>query len=104
MNILGLIEAGFPTSASEEMLDTMSLDEYLIDNKEATYLIKVSSNRMSDSGILQGDTLIVERGKDPKKNDLVIVEENGSYKMKYFKDINHLSIVTAVIVGVIRKY
>ena len=104
MNIFGLIEAGFPTSASEEMLDTMTLDEYLIDNKEATYLIKVSSNSMSDSGILKGDTLVVERGKEAKKNDLVIAEEEGSYKMKYFKDIKHLSTVAAVIIGVIRKY
>jgi SOS-response transcriptional repressor LexA len=33
---LGTVAAGFPSPADEELTDTMSLDEYLIGNKEAT--------------------------------------------------------------------
>jgi SOS-response transcriptional repressor LexA len=34
--VLGTVTAGFPSPAEEELADTMSLDEYLITNKEAT--------------------------------------------------------------------
>ena len=37
--ILGTVSAGFPSPADEELTDTMSLDEYLIANKEATYIL-----------------------------------------------------------------
>ena len=104
MNVLGTISAGFPTNASEEMLDTMSLDEYLIENKEATYMIKVTGDSMANSGILKGDTLIVERGKSPQARDIVIVETDGSYKMRYFKDLTLECRVEAVVTAVIRKY
>src|SRR3989338_5649244 len=36
LRLLGEVTAGWPSPAEEELLDTMSLEEYLIDNKEAT--------------------------------------------------------------------
>ena len=105
---LGIIEAGFPTSASEELQDTMSLDEYLLGNREATYLLNVLTNSMRDSGILRGDMVIVERGKDPKREDIVVITENDSYTLKHFSDTLHSSvneaIITAVVTAVVRKY
>jgi repressor LexA len=95
---------GFPTSASEELIDTMSLDEYLIGNKEATYLLKVKSNSMEESGILSGDMVIVERGRDPKKGDIVLVEEDGSYSLAHFSDIRTEVLIPAVVTAVIRRY
>src|SRR5690348_14608834 len=32
--VLGLVEAGFPSAAEEELLDVMDFDEYLVPNKE----------------------------------------------------------------------
>lgn len=104
LQLLGIVEAGFPTSADEELVDTMSLDEWVIGNKEASYLLKVKSNSMEEAGILAGDTLVVERGKDPKKNDIVIVEKHGSYEMTYFHKLKSTARVEAVVTAVIRKY
>ena len=53
--LLGVVAAGFPSPAEEELLDTMSLDEYLIENKEAIYLLKVTGDSMLDAGIQPGD-------------------------------------------------
>jgi repressor LexA len=104
--LLGYIYAGFPTSASEELVDTMSLDEYLIDKIEATYLIKVKGESMVEEGILPGDLLLVERGRKPKPGDIVVAEVDGEYTMKCFKDIKakELVRVEAVVRSVIRKY
>lgn len=85
VRVLGVIEAGFPTSASEEMIDTMSLDEWLIDKKEATYMLKVKGESMLGAGIHPGDFVLVERGAEPRVGDIVIAEIDGEYTMKYYR-------------------
>ena len=81
--ILGTVSAGFPSPADEELTDTMSLDAYLIANKEATYILKVNGNAMIDAGILPGDMLLVERGADPRDGDIVIAQVDREWTMKY---------------------
>src|SRR4051812_6263399 len=44
--MLGLVEAGFPTTPDEELKDTISLDEFMIDNKDATYILEVKGDSM----------------------------------------------------------
>lgn len=85
LKVLGLVEAGFPSHTSEELLDTMSLDEFLIENKEATYILKVKGDSMIDAGIQEGDLVIVERGKQAKPGEIVIAEVDGEYTLKYYR-------------------
>lgn len=82
---LGTVEAGFPSPAEEELRDTLSLDELLIQNREATFLLKVSGDSMSGAGILPGDMVIVDRGQTPKSGDIVIAEVDGEWTMKYLE-------------------
>jgi SOS regulatory protein LexA len=83
--VLGSIAAGFPSPADEELTDTMSLDEFLISNREATYILKVNGNSMIDAGILPGDMLLVERGAHPRDGDIVIAEVDREWTMKFFR-------------------
>jgi len=83
--VLGTVEAGFPSPAEEELADTMSLDELLIQNPQATFLLKVSGDSMSGAGILPGDMVIVDKGQTPKSGDIVIAEVDGEWTMKYLK-------------------
>lgn len=83
--VLGTVEAGFPSPAEEELADTMSLDEFLIRNPQATFLLKVSGDSMSGAGILPGDMVIVDKGQTPRSGDIVIAEVDGEWTMKYLK-------------------
>jgi repressor LexA len=83
--MLGTVEAGFPSPAEEELADTMSLDDLLIQNPEATFLLKVSGDSMSGAGILPGDMVLVDRGQGPKSGDIVIAEVDGEWTMKYLR-------------------
>jgi repressor LexA len=83
--LLGYVEAGFPSAAEEELVDTMSLDEYLIRNKEATFMLRVKGDSMIDAGIMEGDIVLVERGKAPKPGQIVIAEVDGEFTMKYYR-------------------
>ncbi|MBX4210514.1 transcriptional repressor LexA [Candidatus Parcubacteria bacterium] len=120
--VLGLVEAGFPSAAEEELVDTMSLDEFLIENKEASYILRVKGESMIDAGICDGDMVIAERKGDPKDGDIVIAEVDGGWTMKYFRKRNgkvylepankdfsniyptHDLKVAAIVRAVIRKY
>jgi SOS regulatory protein LexA len=84
LRVLGSVQAGFPSPAEEELVDTMSLDEWLIENPDASYVLNVSGDSMLDAGIIEGDLVIVDRGKTPKSGDIVIAQIDHEWTMKYF--------------------
>jgi len=85
LRVLGQVEAGFPTPAEEELADTMSMDDYLIKNKEATYMLKVSGESMKDAGILPGDMVLVDRSQIAVAGDIVIAEVDNQWTIKYLR-------------------
>ena len=120
--LLGLVKAGFPAPAEEQMLDSMNLDEFLIKRKDATYLLEVDGDSMIEAHIAPGDLVIAERATTARDGDIVIAEVDGEWTMKYFKqkmgrvwlepaNKNYKPIyptqelkITAVVKGVVRKY
>ena len=77
---------------------------------------------MIDAGIMPGDMVILERGKQPKQKDIVVAEVDHKWTIKYFqKKGNEIILVPAnknfspiipkeelkiagVVTAVIRKY
>lgn len=88
VKILGVVQAGFPSPAEEELVDTLSLDEFLIKKPNATYLVKVSGDSMIDAGIREGDLVLVERGRQPFPGDIVIAQVDGEWTMKFYEKKN----------------
>jgi repressor LexA len=85
LRVLGQVEAGFPSAAEEELADTMSLDEYLIKNKEATYMLKVSGESMIEAGIMPGDMVLADRSLTAADGDIVIAEIDKQWTIKYLR-------------------
>jgi repressor LexA len=83
--VLGSVEAGFPSPAEEELVDNLSLDDLLIQNREATFLLKVSGYSMTGAGILPGDMVIVDKGRTPRSGDIVIAQVDGEWTMKFLR-------------------
>ena len=82
--VAGAIAAGYPSPAEEELRDIISIDEYLITRPESSFLVKVSGDSMTGAGIMDGDMVIVEKGREPKNGDIVLAEVDGEWTMKYF--------------------
>jgi SOS regulatory protein LexA len=82
--MVGSVQAGFPSPAEEVLRDLMSMDEYLITRPETSFLLQVSGDSMTGAGIMEGDLVIIEKGRDPKTGDIVIAEVDGEWTMKYF--------------------
>ena len=88
LRLLGLVEAGFPSAAEEELLDTISFDELLTPNKESSYILKVKGDSMIDAGIREGDMVVAERKPNYKVGQIVIAMVDGGYTMKYLRQKN----------------
>ncbi|MBI4634004.1 MAG: repressor LexA [Deltaproteobacteria bacterium] len=83
--LVGSIRAGFPSPEEETLCDVMSMDEYLVTRPDSSFLLTVSGDSMIGEGIMEGDLVIVERGREPKNGDIVIAEVDGEWTMKYYR-------------------
>jgi len=85
VRLLGFVTAGFPSPAEEELRDVVSLDEYLVSNPQATYLLKVDGDSMKEAGIHPGDLVLVQRDLAPRQGDIVVARIDGEWTLKYFE-------------------
>ena len=81
----GSVQAGFPSPEEESLCDIMSIDEYLISRPDTSFLLQVSGDSMIGEGIMEGDLVVVEKGRQPRNGDVVIAEVDGEWTMKYFR-------------------
>lgn len=86
--VLGSIRAGVPQDEEEQLIDTLSFDEYLVDRPESSYLLKVIGDSMEDAGLREGDIVIVDKKKEPKENDIVVANVDDQFTLKYFRKID----------------
>jgi len=84
IRLLGTVQAGFPSPAEEELVDVLSLDEYLVNRPDATFMLTVSGDSMIEAGIHPGDIVLVEKGCTPANGDIVIAQVDGEWTMKYY--------------------
>lgn len=122
IKLLGTVQAGVPSPAEQEDLDTLSLDEWLIHNREASFMLTVNGDSMIDAGIQPGDRVILERGKQPKNGDIVVAEVDHDWTLKFYEKKGALVVlnpankkykpivpkeelkVAGVVTAVVRKY
>ena len=85
---LNSVCAGFPSPANDYLEGEIDLNEYLIKNPLATFIVKSQGNCMLQAGIHSGDLLIVDKSIKPKNNSIIIVSINGELTVKRLKISN----------------
>jgi repressor LexA len=86
--VLGVVEAGFPAPAEQDAGEHISLDEYLIPNRDAAFLLTVKGDSMKNAGIMEGDMVVAERSSNARIGQIVIAEVDGEWTMKYYRSKN----------------
>jgi len=83
--LVGSVAAGLPASAEENAHDIVSMDDYLVDKPESSFLLSVTGDSMVGAGIMEGDLVVVDRNRSPRNGDIVLAEVDGQWTMKYFR-------------------
>lgn len=90
------VQAGFPSPADDYIDCSIDLNEHLIKNPPATFLVRVRGESMVDAGINSGDLLIVDKSLDATDGDVVIATVDGQFTVKRFRRIGtNLRLVAA---------
>lgn len=82
--LLGLIKAGFPILA-EENKNYLTLDEYLIEDPQSSFLLKVSGDSLINIGIFDGDLVIIERKRNANTGDVVLAQIDREWTLKILR-------------------
>lgn len=88
------VAAGFPSPADDWMEESLDLNDRLIHNPAATFLVKVDGPSMIGAGIAPGDMLVVDKSEDAKHGDIVVAVVNGEFTLKRY--INNNGVITLV--------
>lgn len=79
------VEAGFPSPADDHLERGIDLNEELIRNPAATFLVRVKGDSMRDAGIHAGDVLIVDKSLTPTDRRIVVAMIDGNFTVKRFR-------------------
>lgn len=75
------VSAGFPSPASDYVECDIDLNDWLIRNRLATYVVRVEGDSM-EGEIHSEDRLIVDRSLEPRHGDVVVACVDGEMLVK----------------------
>ena len=83
------VSAGFPSPAQDYIDKKIDMNEHLISNECATFIVQVGSLSMKNAGIDIDDELIVDRSLDAKHDDIVVALIDNEFTVKRLKIEQH---------------
>jgi len=79
---IGGVSAGFTSPATDYICDKIDLNKELISHPSTTFIAKVEGECLKDSGISDGDLVIVDKLPQPRHGDLAVCFIDGEFTMK----------------------
>jgi len=88
MPVIGLVAAGSPTLAEENIEKRIPCDPNMFSDT-FDYFLKVKGLSMIEAGIHEDDLVAIKKTTDVKNGDLVVVRLEDEVTLKYFKKTDH---------------
>jgi DNA polymerase V len=76
------VPAGFPSPADDYVEDRLDLNQLLVQNKSATFFLRVKGDSMVNAGIHDGDIIVVDRSVEPVDRSVVVAVIDGELTIK----------------------
>lgn len=98
------VHSGFPNPAADANLQGIDLNNLLIKNSAATYLMRVAGNAWRGQGIFHGDLIVIDRAIAPRQNDLIIWVLHDEFVISPRHRLPKGGEVWGVVTSVIHQY
>lgn len=79
------ISAGFPSPADDFQEDVISLDKYVVRNKDATFYARLKGTSMVEAGLDEDDIIVIDRSMELIDNRIAICYVDGDFTCKKVK-------------------
>ena len=76
------IPAGFPSPTQGMAQEYIDLNKELIEHPTSTFYARVTGNSMIDSGISDGDLLIIDKSLEPRNGEIAVCFIDGEFTLK----------------------
>lgn len=76
------VQAGFPSPADDHIEAYLDLNNHLVPNPAATFMVRAEGESMLNAGIHSGDILIVDRSIKATNHKIVIAAIDGELTVK----------------------
>ena len=76
------VKAGFPSPAADYHETPLDLNDKLVQNPAATFLVRVDGDSMRDAGIFPGDLLVVDKSAEARDGSIVVAIVNNEFTLK----------------------
>lgn len=77
------VQAGFPSPADDHIEKRLNLNDYLIKQADATFLVTITGLSMRDAGLLPKDVVVVDRSRPAGVGNIVMAVVDGEFTIKY---------------------
>jgi DNA polymerase V len=89
MPMLGEVQCGFPSPATDYIEANLNLHEFLIKKPAATFFMKAKGDSMIGAGVYPDDLLIVDRSITARSSHLVVASIHGEFTLKRLAKIGN---------------
>jgi DNA polymerase V len=79
------IRAGFPSPAYDHAGERIAIIHDLSPHPTTTFYARVQGDSMRDAGIIDGDIVVVDRGRDAQSGNFVVACIDGEFTIKEFR-------------------
>ncbi|MDN0084659.1 translesion error-prone DNA polymerase V autoproteolytic subunit [Crenobacter sp. SG2305] len=76
------VRCGFPSPADDYLDARLDLNQYLVEDVPATFMIRVQGDSMIGAHLVDGDVLVVDKGRQPCVGDIVVAAVDGEFTVK----------------------
>nr|WP_227591450.1 translesion error-prone DNA polymerase V autoproteolytic subunit [Acinetobacter sp. Marseille-Q1620] len=76
------VAAGFPSPAMDYSVDAIDLNDFLVKEPQATFMLRVNSLSMKNAGIEVGDRILIDRSLKAEHGDIVLALINNEFTVK----------------------
>lgn len=83
------VRAGFPSPADDHVEGRLDLNDYLINQADATFFVKIIGDSMIDAGIFEGDIAVIDRARLASLGDTVLAVIDGEFTIKILHQSEH---------------
>lgn len=95
--LLGFIAAGQPIMPYTDPSATVPVSPHMVSDKKHSYVLQVKGDSMIESGILDGDYVIIEQQNHASDGDIVValLDSGLATLKKYFREPNRIRLEPA---------